>query len=1088
MIVGGVADLHFTGKRWEEQSRLLRRCLDAMRSEGVEAVICAGDIVDNPKLLDRWAYPSTLAQAILDPVREAGLPWYVSAGNHDETPSDQSPALAFLSACPLMHIAARGVEAHSLADDTSLVLLPWQSKSDWAAGRKGDSNDAAWKDHCKSLLRSSVKSLFAKDAKFKILAAHLEVEGSVATPYKILVPGSSFVVRSEDVWASGADLVMLGHIHQRQGPYLGALWQNNYGEAGNPDGWLWANTKTGESRYVPLDAPKFWVVQADQYREADYRPCDQVRIIAGRGTAQALSQKALGDNVEIRVLPESFKVTERVTGLSPFTDPAVLLGVWMDRNMEDPDFSLFEGLQTLMATVDLPDTSIEGALEWVDRIAVHGVGPHRHVDVNLRNSRRWRVIGGNGSGKTFFIESIIACFYGDWAHPKRPSLRDTVTLDDAWILVEFWSGGTRYRAQRKFLNKGGKFHHEAYLWSMAENGDLTALAGRKVQEFEAAIKNVVGPKEMFLSGAFASQDRAEDIIVADPAERMEFMRKVLGIQWCDVISAAAAERAKPLRQWLDQHEDPAATRPQIKKALAEALRHEEAIHGEMDEARRRQAEIQHALEEVQGRIQDAVERRGALMGADKRYRGLLDMKEHLQETLRRIHLQMENLEKKAFEIPDIASRLAQAREAGEQLKALETSLAEQKAVDAQIQAMTQEKRQIQETLARDLAEARREIEQIQARVGEMEDRVGNLEEVGCRKIGFLPCPYINEALQDRDSLPGLKDTLRSLQQAFKARQQENPETHPRIQEISEALQAQRGKLGKACDPILLQSLRRKAGYVPDLTADLREAEGSPQALKSLQEQQGEESAKILQLDMEIEETNQEVISRLRIDREIELLRQELEQVRTRMRPVEQELHALSLRLGAAQNQVEEAETRLSALDQFESQYADRVEDARKWETLREAFGRSGIPQLVISSSIGPLQDIIDDICQKDYEGDFVVRLDTQRETRKGSAQERFMLWFHQGGDEPFDASSASGGQAQAIRQIWHLAIVLYCSALTRYRYHVLFMDEVTANQDSLMVEKGIGMLNRLEQKFNQMFTVSHTDSVLVDIPATIRFG
>lgn len=577
MKLGLLADLHFRGRDLADKSRALRSALRDMRSRGVEWVLDAGDTFDSPRVLDRHAATGTIYRAFLDPVEEAAIPWLILDGNHTMAgPRDQG-ALAVLvrKNRDLIQVVTRPevVTRHGGLSGpgagVAVGCLPWGSKAHWLAqpgvqDLSPEEQAQRWQSMGLAVLQGLRREL-AQEAGFKVLLGHVEVAGSVNS-YRFILPGSTFQFAQTDLDAVGADLVALGHYHRRQGYYLGAFTQLNHGEEGNPCGWLYVDTATGEREFIDVAAPRYFTVRSEDYRRENYEAWDRVKIIGTEPPAGELPANAV---FEAEVAAQSAAVREGAEGLDPGAPLHVLLSAWLQaQGQEDVD------LAPLMPLVDAVERDAGATLEAVASgsltrilsVRVTGLGPHVDTQADFSQGDWWAIMGRNGAGKTFLLEAPIACLYGGWAHPYRgTSLYDAMPGTEARIEVVFQAEGSTWRASRR-LRKTAKSQACEALLTRVEAAREVPVAGPKVRDFEQAVERLVGPLSLVLGSIFLSQKAEGDLVSADTAARKEFMRRFLRLDRFDPLAEAAKHRALGIEAQLAGRELQLDELPRLREA------------------------------------------------------------------------------------------------------------------------------------------------------------------------------------------------------------------------------------------------------------------------------------------------------------------------------------------------------------------------------------------------------------------------------------------------------------------------------------------------------------------------------------------
>jgi len=222
LIIAAVADLHFRAKRLSDIADAWKAAVKDMLMNRVNLCLIAGDVFDHPNISGREASFGTVYRAFIDPLMElkaAGVAVVVIDGNHDLATQGQKSALE-----PLRDLGVEYVDIPRVINPFSRVTvacLPWLIKSN--------------KTETESLLKEFRLKLSMSDG-LKIFLAHCEVAGT-KTPQGYELIGGSFELTPGQISSVGADIVVCGHIHNRQGPYVGALTQLNFGEEGNPTGY-----------------------------------------------------------------------------------------------------------------------------------------------------------------------------------------------------------------------------------------------------------------------------------------------------------------------------------------------------------------------------------------------------------------------------------------------------------------------------------------------------------------------------------------------------------------------------------------------------------------------------------------------------------------------------------------------------------------------------------------------------------------------------------------------------------------------------------------------------------------------------------
>jgi len=170
----------------------------------------------------------------------------------------------------------------------------------------------------------------------------------------------------------------------------------------------------------------------------------------------------------------------------------------------------------------------------------------------------------------------------------------------------------------------------------------------------------------------------------------------------------------------------------------------------------------------------------------------------------------------------------------------------------------------------------------------------------------------------------------------------------------------------------------------------------------------------------------------------------------------------------------EAEKRLTKtkeeLKAREKELAALSTDIENLSMLKDAFSPNGIRAIIVDHIIPKLEDRINNILG--MLSDFRIRLDTQRKgiTKDTIVEGLFINIYNERGDQ-FDFDSYSGGERLKIV----VAISEALAEIQKAKFRVL--DELFVGLDEESIENFAGVINVLQQKFNQLICISHLNNI-----------
>lgn len=246
-----IADAHIDGRNFD-------KCLKAFEEvsqHNADLIVFSGDVFSKHNIADKLKTTGE-QQGLLQFLLFNFESKVFLVGNHDKR-GQQKSALEFLK----KEDKGGVIEAPSFAnfDDCVIGYLPWIDKSVFYAKEciglsKSEAEQKFTLEIEKTL--GFFKAKFAEYNKPSILFFHAEIAGCKINEGYTLESGS-FTFNENALRATGANFITGGHIHKRGGLYAGALYQQNFGEEGNPQGFEVIDIINGKitQTYVELDLP-----------------------------------------------------------------------------------------------------------------------------------------------------------------------------------------------------------------------------------------------------------------------------------------------------------------------------------------------------------------------------------------------------------------------------------------------------------------------------------------------------------------------------------------------------------------------------------------------------------------------------------------------------------------------------------------------------------------------------------------------------------------------------------------------------------------------------------------------------------------
>ena len=191
------------------------------------------------------------------------------------------------------------------------------------------------------------------------------------------------------------------------------------------------------------------------------------------------------------------------------------------------------------------------------------------------------------------------------------------------------------------------------------------------------------------------------------------------------------------------------------------------------------------------------------------------------------------------------------------------------------------------------------------------------------------------------------------------------------------------------------------------------------------------------------------------------------------------------KVGAANQRVQACQGLQSTRDRLAREFEELTRQRNLLEELRQAFGKNGIPAMIIESILPELEAQANELLSRMSGGKMNVRFETQRATQSGNVTETLELRINDEiGERAYEMFS--GGEAFRINFAVRIALSKLLAHRAGARLQTLFIDEGFGTQDAQGREALIEAINTVSTEFERIFVVTHIDELKDAFPARIE--
>lgn len=214
----------------------------------------------------------------------------------------------------------------------------------------------------------------------------------------------------------------------------------------------------------------------------------------------------------------------------------------------------------------------------------------------------------------------------------------------------------------------------------------------------------------------------------------------------------------------------------------------------------------------------------------------------------------------------------------------------------------------------------------------------------------------------------------------------------------------------------------------------------------------------------------------------------LQEAEEKLLAMREDENNLRQELGAARQRVEVLSKLRNRRMEYEHQREALSQDITRHKTLERAFGKDGVPALLIEQALPQIQQKANDILERLSDGAMTIQFSTQAEykdKKRDDLKETLDIQISDSSGAR-DYEMYSGGEAFRVNFAIRLALSEILTQRKGARLQTLVIDEGFGSQDVLGRQRLVEAINTVKNDFARIFIITHLEELKDAFPNRIE--
>ncbi len=978
-----------------------------------------------------------------------------------------------------------------------------------------------------------------------IFLGHLELQGSVISKDGQLQSGGSFQFTPSEISSLNCDIYGCAHIHIRQkvlglksdnDGFIGTICQLGFGEESNVCGFRYIEIDDGQiitDKFIDNgSSPKYFTT--DSIETLDYRKgIDYVKLTGD------IKPDDLPDNVIFQPLPKEVKKRRIEEHLDSDTELSKLLSSWKLLNDCEANFNDLLKYAEKLKIECTPKflTGSIGSLQRINSIKLQNIKSHKNTFIDFKGfDGPIGLFGDTGSGKSTLVESIALALYN--TTPQNSSVQNDWIpngfVGESLCEVNFTSGDKEYIITRRYKKTNKNFTQEAELVEINDGNSIPIAAG--VNQVYKQICLLVSEPDLFYSGAFSTTNDAGHILSCSPTERKELFAKLLKTDIfleMSKISKGSFESAQGIIQMYQESINHLLLEIPDENSINQKI---EALRNKIIEYQQKMTEFGNNSESIKVKIKEEENIRNEIERLNKLGDTLKNKLVEIQSNGAKLKKTKEDLINNSSEDTknQLTNDLNIAKEAKEHLD----SLKEQRLIDEQenglvlvkINQLKQEINDLKQNRENSYNEyynktiedlniyknsINNKINQYDKDLGVISNNINilknNIEqaEQQVRRLEGFPdveicksCIFASQGIESRESLPKLNNNMILEDARYKELQKEK-DNYINVQKYEFNIQKNNICKKESWQTDILEVILLTEKRIEDLNKEIKvnkisiEEQNLINVIKTIPEIElklnsiKDNSEELIKIDADLnnlrthyKSINDEIVAIIlpKSKEDEYALSMELKELNKQYNSSQQLINNDMKEIGKNEAILESLNKKKSDIMELRTKIDDKSKELTLYDAAMRAFGKDGVPMLIIDNLVPRLENLMADLLSKLGSSNFNISMSTQKKNQNGNLKEEVQILINDR-----EINSFSNGERKILKNIIRMAFAQMQFEKSNKGIKIMILDESVDGVSDELAGNFIDLLKSNDSQFNQIFIISHKNDVLGSINNKISF-